>query len=132
MIIPGLTDVDLSAMANMSIEELNDLETLANERAKEFQMQLEAIQGIGGVSKEHASQFKAVLPPQIVMESFTAQVTHTNYQVAVESLTVATGLIQAVCESLQGLKARMGEADPQITEDDHAPVKLAIEAIRNA
>ena len=132
MIIPGLTDVDLSAMANMSIEELNDLETLANERAKEFQMQLEAIQGIGGVSKEHAVQFKAVLPPQIVMESFTAQVTHTNYQVAVESLTVATGLIKAVCESLQSLKTRMGEPEAEITEEDHAPVKLAIEAIRNA
>jgi hypothetical protein len=89
MIIPGLTDVDLSSLANMSIEELDDLETMANERAAEFQMQLEAIQQAGGVSKEQASQFKGILPPQIAMESFTTQVTNTNFPVATEALSTA-------------------------------------------
>lgn len=103
MNIPGITDITPDEMAGMTLEQLEELRDLADSQAKEFQMQLESLEMAGGVSIAHATQFKGILPPQVVLESFTSQVTHTNYAVATESLKMAAKVAIGV-----GLAAALG------------------------
>ena len=96
MNIPGITDITPEEMAGMTLEQLEELRDLADSQSKEFQMQLESLEMAGGVSIAHATQFKGILPPQVVLESFTSQVTHTNYAVATESLKTAVKVAAVV------------------------------------
>ena len=90
MNIPGLTDrFDLENLQDMSEEQLHDLEHVAMEKYTEIQMQLESIQQAGGVSRDHTAGFAEYLPEGIVVESFTGQVTHTNYDMSCEALSTA-------------------------------------------
>lgn len=97
MIIPGLTDrynpEDLKAM---SLEELLDLQQVAEEKHAEIMMQVESLQQSGGISRAHASGIVELLPPGIVLESYTDYVTQTNYDMTLESLSTAAKVAMAV------------------------------------
>lgn len=105
MNIPGITDVTSEEMADMTLEQLEELRDLADSHAKEFQMQLEALEIAGGVSATHAAQFKSILPPQVILESFTSQVTHTNLKISTEALSTAVkvALVVGAVAALGGL-----------------------------
>lgn len=107
MEIAGLTDrFDSGHLKEMSLEELLDLQHKAEEKHAEIQMQLESLRVAGGVSREHASSLVEYLPPEMVLESFTSQVTHTNYDLACESLSTAAKIAIGVA-IMAGLGAVM-------------------------
>lgn len=103
MNIPGLTDVSDEAMKAMTLEELEDLHTLAMSKGREFAMQLEGLRSEQGVSRDHAAQFVGILPTTMALESFTKYSTTTNYAVATESLSTAVKVALVI-----GVVAAMG------------------------
>lgn len=90
MNIPGLTDrYKVENLKEMSLEELLDMQQVAEEKHAELQMQLECLQASGGVSRQHAANIVDYLPEGMVLESFTDYVTQTNYGMTCESLSTA-------------------------------------------
>lgn len=81
--------LDAVSIGEMSIEQLEDLKHCAEEKYADIQMQLECIQQSGGVSRSHAAAVVEYLPAEMILESFTAQVTHTNYEITCEALSTA-------------------------------------------
>lgn len=88
--------VTSEAVAEMTLEQLEDLQHQISEETATIQMSLELLEQTGGISREIAAQIQDYLPPVMVVESFTNTVTHTNYEMAKESLSTALKIVGAI------------------------------------
>lgn len=84
---------DQSAIQEPNIAQLEDNLYRADERQQELVNIQEMLTEAGGVSRAMAENFKELLPPEMAMESFTAQVTRTNHVMCTEFIGTAIALV---------------------------------------
>lgn len=88
--------VTAESITQMTQEQLEELQHQVGEDVSNIQMQLEMLQDSGGINREMAGQLGDYLPVAMVLESFTGQVTNTNYVIAKESLGTAAKVAMVV------------------------------------
>lgn len=85
--------LDLPTYEDADGPSLEDKVHAAVERETELINIQEMLSSSGGVSREMATSFQELLPPDMALESFTSQVTRTNHAMCVEFIGTAIKLV---------------------------------------
>lgn len=126
----------LEHLESLDEGQLGDLEHQITQERKVLEMQLEALQAAGGVSRDMANSYIEYLPKEMALESFTGQLTRTNYDMSVESLSTALKVVAAVAivaglGTLVWMLTRAGgKGGAQVKEGNITNVKRVVE-VRN-